>query len=131
VSLVHGINGALVWAVDASEPNTGVYVTNIYKMVIRKKRPMGDVTPFKWNSREWVPGQYEWSADLHGYMPTNQDPGFFNRLGAQAQLKTSSGDGDKWAGTVWIESCRIDVTVDDATRFVFTVKGSGDITGTF
>lgn len=131
MSVTHGINGSLTWTEAGGEGNADVYEANVYKIVLNQRRRMADVTPLSWNSQEWAPGQYRWTAELHAYMPIGQDPGWFNDTIASATFTTNTVGADNYAGSVWIEGLRIEMVTDDATRVVFLVRGTGNISATF
>lgn len=131
MGLTHGIQGSLVWTEDAGEGNPTVQETNCFKIVLRTQRRMGEVTPLNWNSQEWVPGQYRWTAEIHAYTDLNVSPGFFNDTVATFVFKTNTAVGDQYSGLVWIEGIRIESETESVSHVVFLVRGTGNLTESF
>jgi hypothetical protein len=127
----HGINARLVWTDHASEGNPTLQEALCHKIVLNMRRRMVEITPLSWNSTEWAPEHYRWTAEFHSYMQTDVDPGFFNDHVAAAQLKPNAAAVDIYSGSVWIEGLRVEASVDGPNLAVFLVRGTGNIAGAF
>jgi len=129
--LYHGFGGSLTWSADGSEPNAPVNTLFVEGWKLETDRKMHDATPLGWNAQEFLPGAYKWRAELHTLMHSDVNPGFHNKLVATVTLLTSSGFGDGWNGPCWIEANRIELSVEEATRALFVVRGTGTLARTF
>ncbi len=130
MGLTHGIQGSLVWTEGGGEGNAGIREVNCFKIVVRTQRRMAEVTPLNWNSQEWVPGQYRWTAEIHAYTEVGLESGFYNDTLATFAFKTNTAAGDQYAGSVWIEGIRIESETEAVSFVVFLVRGTGNLVWT-
>ena len=131
---VYGRYGSLTWtkSVDPAEGNAQIVTASIFRIVLRTRRPMREITPLSWNSKEFAPGHYDWRAEVHAYMgDSGSNPGFLNDTVAQIAIYSNTGGGDKYSGYCWVEGMRVTVAAEEVETCIFDVRGTGDIARAF
>lgn len=99
--------------------------TNVTRWEITYVAEMRDVTRYGDIFRQWHPGIEEWGGMFDGYL-ANLDAGVNpNLAGGGGTAQFTTGGGEVFIGSIWIETCTYATGIDGPDTLRCTFRGSG------